>query len=290
MNDQQISTFLAVCKNGSFSSAEDELYISKQAMFKQINSLEEEIGFPLFIRKHNGVKLTKQGEMFRQGMIKLIDEKNRLITECRDLDHHRMIRIGNTEHQVLLDPVNLAFHQKHPDIEMQRTVNPNHSGEWRVENGIQDVAETFNIDIHTHKNTGFIPLTVRPYMVLMRKDHPLSSKKCVSLSDLTAYQTVIYPLMMKREYTDEMKHAFENAEEKLLLSDDVDHQVEMLYRCMNDSTLMISANPFTDRIADIASVPLSTGWNIEYGILYRHPLSHTVELYIETAREVYRSL
>ena len=39
MNDEQLKTFISVSDFGSFSASEKDMFISKQAMLKQINAL-----------------------------------------------------------------------------------------------------------------------------------------------------------------------------------------------------------------------------------------------------------
>ena len=51
MNEQQLKTLLKTVECGSLSRAEEALFLSKQAIKKQIDSLEEEIGFTL-LRGH----------------------------------------------------------------------------------------------------------------------------------------------------------------------------------------------------------------------------------------------
>ena len=47
MNDSQLRAFVEVASCGSFSKAADKLFLSKQALKKQIDALEHELGFTL---------------------------------------------------------------------------------------------------------------------------------------------------------------------------------------------------------------------------------------------------
>ena len=55
MNEQQLKTLLKTVECGSLSRAEEALFLSKQAIKKQIDSLEEEIGFTLLLRNRQGI-------------------------------------------------------------------------------------------------------------------------------------------------------------------------------------------------------------------------------------------
>ena len=50
--------FQTILEQGSFTKAAQILHLTPSAISHSISSMEEEIGFPLFIRSKNGVRLT----------------------------------------------------------------------------------------------------------------------------------------------------------------------------------------------------------------------------------------
>lgn len=62
MYNHQLDTFVAVADAGSFNKASEKLYISPSAVMKQINLLERNLGFSLFQRSHQGLKLSSAGK------------------------------------------------------------------------------------------------------------------------------------------------------------------------------------------------------------------------------------
>ena len=66
MNDMQISCFLSVARTGSFTVSARELSSTQQAVSRNIQALEEELGFPLLNRGGSSVTLTWAGERFMQ--------------------------------------------------------------------------------------------------------------------------------------------------------------------------------------------------------------------------------
>ena len=58
---QQLHNFISVAECGSINRAAERLFISQQALRASINSLEEKLGFPLFVRSAKGTQLTEQG-------------------------------------------------------------------------------------------------------------------------------------------------------------------------------------------------------------------------------------
>lgn len=289
MNDEQLKIFVLVTDKGSFSKAEEESYISKQAMFKQIHNLEDEVDTQLFIRSKTGVKLTPAGKIFYEGALKLLKDEAALLKEVRRKGNKQIIRIGNVEHQALLDRVNEAFQQKYPEIELKRVVHPNHSGEWRVEKNIQDVAETFYMEKRLETTTSYHRLMDSPYVVAMSQTHPFAKKDTVSLSELTAYNLFLFPIMIENKYMDMIREAFQGKESRLQLRKDVDNQVGIAYSCIDTRNLLLTANPFINSIAELKLVPLKEGWTREYGVITAREISPAVQKYINLAKELYDS-
>ena len=62
----EIEAFLNIVQYGSFSAAAEKLYVTQPALGRRIRALEEELGYPLFVRgkgvRH--VTLTRQGQAF----------------------------------------------------------------------------------------------------------------------------------------------------------------------------------------------------------------------------------
>ncbi len=288
MNDEQLHIFKKVSDLGSFSKAEKESFVSKQAMLKQINSLENEVGFALFVRKKSGVELTEQGKIFYEGITRILDEKKVLLEKCHQLSQKQVIRIGSGEHQVILDPVNQLFSTKYPEIELKRIAHPNHSGEWRVDHDIQDVAETFDLASYAVRDTKYIPLVKVPYMIAMDEDHPLAKKKVIQLEDIKEYVLFMYPIMIKDSYQKKLKMAFKGYENNLVGRDDVDNQVAVAFGCIGTTELLLTANPFIYSIEKIVVKPLNTGWKREYGMVYKEPASLALQKYIDLAKKFYK--
>ena len=63
MNYLDIFCFTSVARTRSFSITARELMISQQAVSRHIKSLEDELGFPLFLRNFQNVQLTDAGEL-----------------------------------------------------------------------------------------------------------------------------------------------------------------------------------------------------------------------------------
>lgn len=62
----EIEAFLKITETGSFSAAAEALYITQPALGRRVRALEDELGYPLFVRGKGvrRVDLTRQGQAF----------------------------------------------------------------------------------------------------------------------------------------------------------------------------------------------------------------------------------
>ena len=99
MYNPQLTTFISVAENGSFTKAADALFITPTAVMKQINTLEERLGITLFDRTNHGLQLTEAGKSFLQDAKYIIDYSDRAIEKAREIDNKdkvQSIRIGTS--------------------------------------------------------------------------------------------------------------------------------------------------------------------------------------------------
>lgn len=96
MQYQRIRYFLQAAESGSFSRAAKQMYISPQALAKQISLLEEELGGALFERTSQGVSLTGLGEAARKKFLKIDQELHDATEELklRAREQKERIHIG----------------------------------------------------------------------------------------------------------------------------------------------------------------------------------------------------
>ena len=83
MNQLGILCFTSVARTQSFSATARELRITQQAVSKHIRSLEEELGFPLFLRSYQTVHLTRAGEQ----MLQYFDQRDQLLNGIQNHFH-----------------------------------------------------------------------------------------------------------------------------------------------------------------------------------------------------------
>ncbi|MDP3445678.1 MAG: LysR family transcriptional regulator, partial [Ignavibacteria bacterium] len=118
---EKAKTFYYVAKCGSFVNAGRFLNTSQSALSRQIIYLEQHLGYPLFSRHNNGVKLTRKGEdLFTIVETTYIEFKGFTQNIHVELTNgkKRKIRIATTHAIIayILDTLILNYNKQHPDL------------------------------------------------------------------------------------------------------------------------------------------------------------------------------
>lgn len=123
MTKAQISCFLAVAQERSFTRAANVLYISQPAISKSVSSLEEELGFKLFERRDNVLSLTEPGVLLHDFFVKAGNEYAALMEKIEHLHGSAAapVRIGCPDTwnpSFFCGKLEKYFSTRHPDIRL----------------------------------------------------------------------------------------------------------------------------------------------------------------------------
>lgn len=184
--------FLKVAELKSISQAAEILDYTQSGVSRAIASLEEEVGFSLFIRSPSGVALTSGGQQ-------LIDPVQRLVNQQHNFEQtvaeiHKIIRgtlrIGTFASVSIcwLPKLLKIFHEANPQVEfkLEESNDYREIESWvqkgRVDCGFSVAPALSGLDCYM--------LMEEPEYVMMPQGHPLEEKETITLEDLTAYPFV----------------------------------------------------------------------------------------------------
>jgi DNA-binding transcriptional LysR family regulator len=145
MTLQQLTYFLAVAQQGSFSAAARSLHMAQPSLSEQIRRLEAELGVALFARAGRGLALTEAGRLLRpqaERTLAAAQEAADSVREVRELTGGTASfgTFGNAPFYLLSDLVQ-DFRKRHPNVRV-RLVGLNSSEvaeavrEGRLEGGL----------------------------------------------------------------------------------------------------------------------------------------------------------
>ncbi|MFV8341441.1 LysR family transcriptional regulator [Flavobacterium sp. XS2P39] len=100
VNLEWYRTFKSVYKNGNFSLAAKELFISQPAVSQQISMLEAHVGYKLFNRKSKGVEPTEYAKLLNNLIIEALDRLENVENgfRAKAFNANRLLSIGISKH------------------------------------------------------------------------------------------------------------------------------------------------------------------------------------------------
>lgn len=177
MNPTEIFALLAVVQYGNISTAAEKMYTSQPALSKNIQSLEEKLGYQLLQRRKGvrNVTLTERGEVF----IELAEKWSRLWNEMQtvgDILDRQMIRVSaiNSLVSYVINPVINSYLNTYPSIYISIESQHSYTSISRVLSGILDCA--FVCNVSPMRGLKAIPLWNEP-MVLVAGEGVITSEK-----------------------------------------------------------------------------------------------------------------
>src|ERR1700751_2108920 len=124
MGLRQLTALVTVAEVGSVTKAAQLLHLVQPAVTRQIRTLEEEVGVPLFDRTRQGMTLTPAGKVLVERARRALHELELARTEIRPSGRGEVtgiVRVGLLESvlDVLAEPLATAVVSRHPGIELR---------------------------------------------------------------------------------------------------------------------------------------------------------------------------
>jgi LysR family glycine cleavage system transcriptional activator len=116
-----LRAFEAVARHLSFSEAAEELFVTQSAISRQIKSLEDELGLPLFVRGTRHVEVTQSGQHLLRAVDPWLARLDASVRQLREQNSRRRVSITTFASfaSLWLLPRIEAFQSRHPDIDIR---------------------------------------------------------------------------------------------------------------------------------------------------------------------------
>ncbi|WP_240036390.1 LysR substrate-binding domain-containing protein [Halomonas urmiana] len=113
--------FESAARHLSFTLAAEELHVTQGAISRQVRSLEDYLGKPLFERANRAVKLTAMGHRYAQAVRQSLNDIASITEEVRGWQGIHQITVATTSAMasLWLLPKIAAFQREHDDIELR---------------------------------------------------------------------------------------------------------------------------------------------------------------------------
>ena len=210
MELRHLRYFVAIGEEQHYGRAAHRLRVAQPALSRQIQDLEEEIGFKLFDRLSRGVKISAAGKLFLEDarrILQQVDEATRRAKRVAS-GHSGTLRVGFVEsiswHGVVPDSFR-QFRERQPDVELQ--LKPLSSLEQieGVRSGQLDAGFLFSI-ANTDNDLSQFKVDSINLMLAVPKGHPLAKSKKLRLRDLSNASFIWFPRRESPVYYDRLMH------------------------------------------------------------------------------------
>ena len=191
MTMTQILYALAVAKYQNFSKAASSQFVSQPALSLQIKTLENELGYNIFIRNTHEVTLTELGKEFcehaRPLAEKWLDFQRQVYGQSRSGIRRLRIGLGSRVYSNHLFDEIVSFFDGHPELEVTFITEAGHDALTALKEGQLDLAldrmppESLVPDA---KGLTTFPLIEEQQCILMAKSDPRSERKEITFQEL----------------------------------------------------------------------------------------------------------
>lgn len=275
MYDYRLDTFIKVADTGSFSKAGELLFVTPTAVIKKINALEESLGVTLFKRTHQGVVLTTAGKAIYQDAKYIMNYSSIAIMRAQQAEAEEkiVIRIGhslNTPCDVLVD-IWPRVEQKDPEMKLQIVPfeNSRKIVDLMFDNMGKDIDAyigLFDPVMLDQRKCSGLRLSNEPFRVAIPRNHPLSEKKRLQISDLSGEH-----LMMVRQgkflYYDELREWLMKYHQDIIIENCESVTVEVLNRCNHHCWPMVIIDPWQHIHPLFKTLSINWKFSTPYGIV-----------------------
>ena len=144
MDSHALRLFLALADNLHFGKTSREQHVSPSALSRSIKQLEDELGAPLFLRDNRSVRLTREGQQFREfasGVMSGWQTIRQTFKQDQLILHGELsLYCSVTASYSFLYDILSSFRQDYPRIEMKLHTGDPAKAVERVQEGLEDLA------------------------------------------------------------------------------------------------------------------------------------------------------
>ena len=125
-----LAAFEAAARHLSLTKAAEELNVTPGAVSRQVRMLEEELGSPLFLRRHRAVELTREGETMAASLLDGFERISSTFRQIKSFGRQANVTIGTTMAMahLWLMPRMGAFWNRNPDIVVDHVISDHPRG------------------------------------------------------------------------------------------------------------------------------------------------------------------
>ena len=177
---RRIQCFLEVAHYLNFSEAARRMFMTQQAVTRQISELEEELGVKLFVRTTRSVNLTPAGRMLRDDFEKIDRETRVAVDRVRTLGERgdpAVLTIGifsGLPNKPFTIPLVSYLDERFPEVQIEVRLGDMVTMRNQFMDGDLDLCITTSSDWNLWPDAEITVLRRLPFYIVLSVNHPLA--------------------------------------------------------------------------------------------------------------------
>ena len=294
MYDKHLDGFMRVAECGSFSKAAEQLYVSPNALIKQMNCLERDMGAKLLVRTNRGVTLTEAGQVLFESARPYIAESKRIMEKVRKAASDQVPPNRLASSQFFSTERVLgwwrAIEAEHPGIRIEMVPVLDDIQSWpRV---FEEIGTRFDVapSIWPHSSWQWFDrcelrgLYKVPLICAVPRGHRLAGRNVLALDDLRGERVRVVrsgATPSVDELRDHMRSRFPDIE----IVDAEPYDIPALNQAAREGTIMILSGEHEGVHPDFVYAALEGDWSVTVCLMYPADSSAAVREFVDAVTE-----
>lgn len=210
---QQISSFCAVCRLGSYARAARHLDLSPSTVWEHVHGLERQLDLVLLENANGAIRATAEGQQLLEHVLPLLAglESTGEVIAQKAGRLPQAITLASGVRMLVEDvgPAVTAFRRRYPTVRLRLLSAEDREIEPLVENGAVDVGLMLapGPGRPTRPSLAYEPAYGLDYLLVMPPGHALAAKRGLRLTDIAGCPLVVgEPETSSRRRIDEVFH------------------------------------------------------------------------------------
>lgn len=291
MYNHHLETFICAVEKGSFAKAAEELYVSHNAVMKQINLLESHLNLRLFRRSSRGLTLTPAGELIYREAKAMIKRSNKALAQAHALaaQEEVTIRVGSSLMRPGRAVVDLwqGIREQCPEIKLRMVP---FDDDWKsYQNTIDSLGKEIDVIFglfppsSLRGSCSLLELGRAPLCCGIPMKHPLAAHEQLNVQDLYGKQLHILRRGSSPDI-DALRDFLLQNHPQIQLTDLPDYDMDVLRSFDTIDGIVITAEIWKYAHPSLVTIPVDWEFSVPYGLLYsKHP-TEVMKRFVETIR------
>ncbi len=224
MDLKQMRYFLAVAEERNFTRAAERLHMAQPPLTRQIQSLEEDIGAPLFVRTARGVTLTEAGSALLAEVPNLLSlaqrAKERALLASEGQSGRLDVGIFGSGVLDVIPRILARFHAQRPEVRI--VLHNLNKGEQVKALRERRISVGFNRLVAPEDDLAVEEVLRESMTVALPAHHPLAKKASISIPDLSDQPLILYPRLPIAGLAQQVMQAFNREKSVLRVEQEVE--------------------------------------------------------------------